>query len=147
MKQLCMVVDMKHWVPSRKLVAKCYILWPLTWFKTKKARNLLKVAGTDWKSSLRHHAFPLQKIVDWRFSWWLVNFYIPHPVQPADASPWAAIWSSDNTLVCDLSAINSRRPGKVVAPKARDKKSIDYYEKYLLSFRHALQPMNKLQWT
>ena len=42
-----MAVDIKFEVD-----VKCYILWRLTWNKTKVVNKLSRVRSTDWKSAL-----------------------------------------------------------------------------------------------
>ena len=45
---------MKLWIYSHvSSDVKCYILWHLTWNKTKVINNLLRVRRMDWKSSLK----------------------------------------------------------------------------------------------
>ena len=47
-----MTVDMKVWIYFMYIDAKCYILWRLTWNKTKVVNKLSRVPSTDWKSAL-----------------------------------------------------------------------------------------------
>ena len=48
-----MAVDMKLWIYFMWVDAKCYILWHLTWNKTKVVNKLSRVRSTDEKSALK----------------------------------------------------------------------------------------------
>ena len=49
-----MAVDMKLWIYVMYVDAKCFILWRLTWDKTKVVNKLSRVYRTDWKSASRY---------------------------------------------------------------------------------------------
>ena len=64
-----MAVHMKVWIYFMQVDAKCYILWRLTWNKTKVVNKFSRVRSTDWKSALKKFStlkntpFPLTKSI------------------------------------------------------------------------------------